>query len=178
MLSFSSVALSVLNLAPVHSCARTSYQRTDHFMSENPDPPQINLPNGYLISRLSPDLELDPLESVCCVSAFESNLYVGTSHGNLLHYFLFEDADQHMLLLKLPVNSEEQKPVEKLLLLPDIQLCLALANRVIHAFSLPELSPCHIGKVKDVNEMSRLTQVDNPKVKNKYDKIIATYCAV
>ncbi|EEQ38144.1 hypothetical protein CLUG_02267 [Clavispora lusitaniae ATCC 42720] len=170
---FSSFALSVLNLAPVHSCARTSYQRTDHFMSENPDAPQINLPNGYLISRLSPDLELDPSESVCCVSAFESNLYVGTSHGNLLHYFLFEDADQHMLLSKLPVNAEEQKPVEKLLLLPDIQLCLALANRVIHAFSLPELSPCHIGKVKDVNEMSRLTQVDNPKVKNKYDKIIA-----
>lgn len=59
-----------------------------------------------------------------------------------------------------------------MLVLPDALLCLALTDRVIHAFSVPELSPCHIGKVKDVTEMSELTQVDNPKVKNKHDKII------
>lgn len=134
--------------------------------------PNLDLPNGFLLSRFPLSLELGPAETVCCIATFESNLYVGTSTGNLLHYLLFDDADDYMLILKIPVNSGENHPVEKMLVLPDALLCLALANRVIHAFSLPELSPCHIGKVRDVTEMSELTQVDNPKVKNKHDKII------
>lgn len=136
------------------------------------EPPSLSLPNDFILSRLLLVLDLDAAELVCCVSTFQSNLYIGTSTGNLLHYLLFDDADDYMLILKVPVNPGEQHSVQKMLVLPDALLCLALANRVIHPFSLPELSPCHIGKVKDASEMSELTQVDNPKVKNKHDKII------
>lgn len=137
------------------------------------DAATFDLPNGFLLSRFLPQLDLESLEYVCSVATFDLNLYVGTSKGNILHYLLFDDADDYMLILKIPVNLGETSKVKKILALPDALLCLALANRVIHAFSLPELSPCHIGKVKDVTEMSELTQVDSPKVKNKHDKIIA-----
>lgn len=132
---------------------------------------EILLPNNYALQKLPLEISLDFDESISCISSFKSNLYVGTTLGQILHYFIFDDAEDYILILQLEVLSE-RKGVEKFLILPDIEMILVLNNKVIYSYTLPELSPCHIGKIKDAVDMSQLLQVKNPKIKNKHDKII------
>lgn len=128
-----------------------------------------SLPDGLRLRILPIEISLDRDETISCVTTFKSNLYLGTSAGNILHFHNFDDTSDYILILKLPVSD---KPITKLLTVPDIELCLVLCARVLYPYSLPELSPIHIGKIKDVSDMLRLSQVRNPKVKNKHDKVI------
>lgn len=132
---------------------------------------ELSLPNNYALQKLPLEISLDSDESISCISSFKSNLYVGTTLGQILHYFIFDDAEDYILILQLEILSE-RKSVEKFLILPDIEMILVLSNKVIYSYTLPELLPCHIGKIKDAVDVSQLLQVKNPKIKNKHDKII------
>lgn len=141
-----------------------------------PEPPspskQFILPDNFTLKKLPLEVLLNAGETISCISTHKSNLYIGTSQGLLLHYYIFDDADEYILILRLQIPGSERHPVKKLLVVPDVEMCLVLCNRVTYPYTLPELSPCHIGKIKDVNDISQLSQVKNPKVKNKHDKII------
>lgn len=141
-------------------------------MSEPVDPmSEPALPNGYLLRKLPLDLPLGASESISCIASYNTNLYIGTSAGNLLHYILFDDADEYILIVHMPVSSGDAAAVKKLLVLPDVDMCLVLANNIVYSFSLPELTPCRVGKIKDANDILELNQVKTAK-KNKLDKVI------
>lgn len=76
-----------------------------------------------------------------------------------------------MLILSLRV-TEKAAAVTKILPLPDVALCLVVCNRTLYVYTLPELLPCHVGKIRDVNDVLALSQVKNPKTKNPLDKVI------
>ncbi|KAF8005220.1 hypothetical protein HF325_000677 [Metschnikowia pulcherrima] len=51
-------------------------------------------------------------------------------------------------------------------------MCFVLANRVVHSYTLPELSPCRIGKIKDAEDISLLSVGKLKSDKNKSDKVV------
>ncbi|PVH13574.1 uncharacterized protein CXQ87_001680 [Candidozyma duobushaemuli] len=122
------------------------------------------------LRRLPTDLPLGD-SRISTVAAHKSNIYIGTTSGSILHLHCFEDAAEYMLILNLRV-TEKDAAVTKILPLPDVDLCLVVCNRTLYVYTLPELSPCHVGKIKDVNDVSTLSQVKNPKTKNLLDKAI------
>ncbi|WPK24371.1 hypothetical protein PUMCH_001642 [Australozyma saopauloensis] len=138
---------------------------------ESQEPQKLLLPDGYCIKKLDLQLELGSSESICAIAAHESNLYLGLTNGRLFHLYLFEDADDYIAITQLSISKGS--PVKKILLLPDEELCLVLCNKVIYTYQLPELSPCNVGKLKDVEDILMLSQVKNPKVKSKLNKIVA-----
>lgn len=109
------------------------------------------IPTIYKTSVVIPE-EDEPTSSISCVEVHGSNLYVGTESGSLRHFHLFEDATEYMLISEIPVSTAK-KPIKKLLILPGIERVLVLCGSVVSVFSLPELSPVNIGKLKDVNDM-------------------------
>ena len=109
---------------------------------------------GYRISPVLKDLSLEEDETITAVETFENNIYIGTSHGNLLHFHRFEDTSEYIFITKLEINPH---PITKLLCVPFIQRLLVVSNRITFAFSLPELSPCHMKRMKDVNDMQLLS---------------------
>lgn len=54
---------------------------------------------GYRISPVLKDLSLEEDETITAVETFENNIYIGTSHGNLLHFHRFEDTSSIYSLL-------------------------------------------------------------------------------
>lgn len=122
------------------------------------------------LRRLPTDLPLGD-SRISTVAAHKLNIYVGTTLGLILHLHCFEDAAEYMLILNLRVTDKEVA-VTKILPLPDVDLCLVVCNRTLYVYTLPELLPCHVGKIKDVNDVLALSQVRNPKTKNLLDKAI------
>lgn len=140
-------------------------------MEEESQEPNYELPGDLRLAKLQLELSLQENEAISAVSSHQSNVYVGTTLGRIHHFHWFEDAKDYTPILQLQVN-EKKLPIDKFLMLPDVDLCLVLSNRTIYPYTLPELSPYRAGKVKDVNDMLALSQVKNPKVKNPLDKII------
>lgn len=122
------------------------------------------------LRRLPTDLPLSD-SRISTVAAHKQNVYIGTSLGQILHLHCFEDAAAYMLILSLRV-TEKSAAVTKILPLPDVALCLVVCNRTLYVYTLPELLPCHVGKIRDVNDVLALSQVKNPKTKNLLDKVI------
>lgn len=122
------------------------------------------------LRRLPTDLPLGD-SRISTVAAHKLNIYIGTTLGLILHLHCFEDAAEYMLILNLRV-TEKDAAVTKILPLPDVDLCLVVCNRTLYVYTLPELLPCHVGKIKDVNDVLTLSQVKNPKTKNLLDKAI------
>lgn len=92
--------------------------------------------------------ESSPISSI---GVYQSNLYVGTKSGTIKHYHLFEDAPEYMLISEVPVSSSSA--VLKILILADVERALILCGSVASVYSLPELSPINIGKLKEVNDI-------------------------
>lgn len=133
---------------------------------------------GYRISPVLKDLPLKNDESITAIETYENNIYIGTSHGNLLHFHRFEDTTEYIYITSLEVNS---LLITKLLCVPYIQRLLVISNRTTFAFSLPELSPCHMKRMKDVNDLQLLDNrilVLSPSkiriIKIQDDKIMVT----
>ncbi|KAF3990865.1 hypothetical protein FT663_01902 [Candidozyma haemuli var. vulneris] len=129
------------------------------------------LPGNLRLAQLPVELPLKNDESISTVASYKSSIYIGTSKGQILHLHCFEDASDYMLILQLQV-TEKDVSVTKIMPLPDVELCLVVCNRTLYVYTLPELSPCHVGKIRDVNDISELSQVKNPKTKNIHDKVI------
>ncbi|CCE66266.1 hypothetical protein TPHA_0P01080 [Tetrapisispora phaffii CBS 4417] len=81
----------------------------------------------------------DELEYTCFES-YEQNLYLGTESGDLLHYFEIEKSN-YMLVSQTKFNSEFNKPIDKIILLPNIERALLLSNNTLTQFLLPEFAP-------------------------------------
>lgn len=131
------------------------------------------LPLGYSIQKLSIDISLESSEFISAVEAHGPNLYVGSSRGQLFHLYLFEDAEDYIVISQLTIGSSIKGPITKILLLEDVEMCLLLSNKVLYSYLLPELSPCNVGKLRDVEDILMLRQVKNSKIKSKLDKVVA-----
>lgn len=131
------------------------------------------LPFGYSLRELQILLPLDKDEAVCTVAAHGAHLYLGSTKSQIFHLYLFEDAEDYILISQLIVGTGLRTPIAKILPLEDAEICLILCNKILYTYLLPELSPCSVGKLKDVEDVLMLSQVQNSKVKSKLDKIMA-----
>lgn len=129
------------------------------------------LPGDLYLLKLPVDLVLEQNESISTLATYKSSIYVGTTKGQILHLHCFEDASEYLHILQLQV-TEKDVLVTKILPLPDVELCLVICNRTMYVYTLPELLPCHMGKIRDVNDVLELSQVKNPRAKNIHDKVI------
>ncbi|QLL32977.1 hypothetical protein HG536_0D04990 [Torulaspora globosa] len=79
------------------------------------------------------------MEYVQC-EAFDQNIYLGTSTGDLLHYFEIEPRN-YILVSQTKFDSDLSVPIDKILLLPNIERALVLSNQTLVLFLLPEFAP-------------------------------------
>lgn len=96
-------------------------------------------------------------ETFHAIGSFESNVYVGTSLGQLLHYHRFEDSPGFILISQQNIKNS---PVTKIIILPSIGRAAILCGGTISIFSLPELSPLQAGKLKEVEDILLLKQTE------------------
>ncbi|KAH0336384.1 hypothetical protein KCU81_g8613, partial [Aureobasidium melanogenum] len=106
---------------------------------------------------LSPDGEEEHHVHITCVDAWDGNLYIGTSAGEILHFVSIpsDDSDQptYILASRLqPEYSNKQHDalpaVEQILLLPSVGKACVLCHGTLTFYTLPELSPAFGGKIK------------------------------
>lgn len=72
--------------------------------------------------------------------AFEQNIYLGTTTGDLLHYFEIEPRN-YMLVSQTKFNSDVFNPIDKIIILPDIERALVVSDGTLVLFLLPEFAP-------------------------------------
>lgn len=93
---------------------------------------------------------------VSCITTFQDNLYIGTTEGRVAHYYQFEDVDEYILLSQFEVSTD-RNCIQKMLVLPNLARLLVLSGNIATIYSLPELSPLNIGKLKDINDFLLLS---------------------
>lgn len=86
-------------------------------------------------------------EIISYVSVYESNVYIGTSFGQLLHFHSFEDSPQFILISQQRVRNS---PIVKIVVLQSSERVVVLCGGVLNLYSLPELSPLQSGKLNNV----------------------------
>lgn len=91
-----------------------------------------------------------------CIEGDESNLFIGTKDGLLLHYVIHQDdPDSDSLeftyLLASKQDANGGKSPKSIILLAHVQLAAVLANEVLSFYTLPEFAPASdLRTVKDV----------------------------
>jgi len=122
-------------------------------------------PGTYVLRELIRDIPLTENDDgsrshITCVDAWNGNLYIGTSAGEVLHYVAIppdpsspDDSEQYIFATKLePAFSTQQEAAEagvkQILLLPDAGKACILCNGTLTFYTLPELSPAFGGKIK------------------------------
>ncbi|KAI7209319.1 hypothetical protein KC365_g15728, partial [Hortaea werneckii] len=130
------------------------------------DPPPEDPPGPYVLRDLIRDVPLGTQDDgtvahITCVDAWNGNLYIGTSAGEVLHYVSIpgenedDDEDQpgYIFATKLepPYTTQQEgadRGVKQLLVLPDAAKACVLCNGTVTFYTLPELSPAFDGKIK------------------------------
>ncbi|KAG7663865.1 uncharacterized protein J8A68_002614 [[Candida] subhashii] len=109
----------------------------------------------YQISPLLTDIPLEENEQITAISSYNQiNVYIGTNQGRILHYHHFEDVKEYILISQLEISNDLPKhPIDKIICLPNSQRMLILSNRITTFHSLPELSPSHERKMKNINHI-------------------------
>lgn len=92
--------------------------------------------------------------SITCIEAWDVNIYIGTSAGELIHMYKIDDKMGYVQVSRQRFNNNKVKPIRKILVLPEISKVLVLCGRTVSGYLLPELSPASIGKIKDVADIS------------------------
>ncbi|KAK5727808.1 hypothetical protein LTR17_012466 [Elasticomyces elasticus] len=125
--------------------------------------PASNTSGAYALRELIRDVPLGEHEDgsrahITCVDTWSSNLYIGTSAGEVLHYVSIpgeteQSPAQYIFATKLSptYNTAQTGPdrgVKKILLLPNAQKACILCNGTLTFYTLPELSPAFGGKIK------------------------------
>lgn len=120
----------------------------------------------YTLRELIKDIPLpsdDGEAHITCVDAWNENLYIGTSAGEVLHYVSIppdpsDDSGQPSYIfatkLEPPYTTKQtgrDAGVKQILVLPDASKACILCNETLSFWTLPELSPAFSGKVKQVN---------------------------
>ncbi|GAB1742038.1 hypothetical protein NU219Hw_g7428t1 [Hortaea werneckii] len=131
-----------------------------------PNPPPDDPPGPYVLRDLIRDIPLAAQEDgtvahITCVDAWNGNLYIGTSAGEVLHYVSIpgenddgdEDQPGYIFATKLepPYSTQQEgadRGVKQLLVLPDAGKACVLCNGTVTFYTLPELSPAFEGKIK------------------------------
>ncbi|KAI7279619.1 hypothetical protein KC345_g5232 [Hortaea werneckii] len=133
-----------------------------------PDPTPADPPGPYVLRDLIRDVPLGTQDDgtvsrITCVDAWNGNLYIGTSAGEVLHYVSIpgendggdDDEDQpgYIFATKLepPYTTQQEgadRGVKQLLVLPDAGKACVLCNGTVTFYTLPELSPAFEGKIK------------------------------
>lgn len=117
---------------------------------------EVDGPIQFHLQTVVREESLEEGETLTDVAVYRSNLYVGTSLGNVLHYFRFDDSPVYILISRISVSSN-QKPVVKILVLELVERALILCGSVASVYTLPELSPCKLGKLKDIRTIELLS---------------------
>ncbi|KAI6898503.1 hypothetical protein KC335_g14464, partial [Hortaea werneckii] len=133
-----------------------------------PGPPPADPSGPYVLRDLIRDVPLGTQDDgtvahITCVDAWNGNLYIGTSAGEVLHYVSIpgenddgdDDEDQpgYIFATKLepPYTTQQEgadRGVKQLLVLPDAGKACVLCNGTVTFYTLPELSPAFEGKIK------------------------------
>ncbi|ODQ47822.1 hypothetical protein PICMEDRAFT_15710 [Pichia membranifaciens NRRL Y-2026] len=112
-----------------------------------------------------------PESRITCIEAWELNLYVGTNLGEIIHLYKIDDALGYMQISKQTFSSSStSKPINKILLLPEVSIALIHSGTTVSGYLLPELSPANIGKAKDVSDLS-VDWKDLKLDKNKQNRV-------
>lgn len=112
-----------------------------------------------------------PNSRITCIEAWELNLYVGTSLGEIIHLYKIDDSLGYMQISKQNFSSSSiPKPIKKIVVLPEVSIALIHSGTTISGYLLPELSPANIGKAKDVLDIS-VDYKDLKLDKNKHNKV-------
>lgn len=102
-----------------------------------------------------PLIEALPLEfTYTCFDAYEGHIYLGTSTGELLHYFEIE-CRNYMLVSQTKFDNVSLSSIDKLLLLPNIEKAVILSGKSLKLFLLPEFAPVpNIDPLDHINDFS------------------------
>lgn len=120
---------------------------------------------AYVLRDLINDIPLsadgeDSDVYITCVDAWNGNLYIGTSAGELLHFVSIppdpsDDSGQPTWIiasrLQPPFTTVQEAPekgVKQILVLPNAGKACVLCNGTLTFYTLPELSPAFGGKIK------------------------------
>jgi hypothetical protein len=120
---------------------------------------------AYVLRDLISDIPLsadgeDSDVYITCVDAWNGNLYIGTSAGELLHFVSIppdpsDESGQPLWIiasrLQPPFATVQEAPdkgVKQILILPNAGKACVLCNGTLTFYTLPELSPAFGGKIK------------------------------
>lgn len=92
--------------------------------------------------------------TITALEAWELNLYIGTSKGEIIHYYRIDEELGYIQISRQTFSSSSSLPIQKMILLPTISIILVQSSSRVSGYLLPELSPANIGKIKDVVDMS------------------------
>ncbi|KAI6800908.1 hypothetical protein KC363_g5512 [Hortaea werneckii] len=141
-------------------------QPASHAAAPDPSPNANDPPGPYVLRDLIRDVPLGTQDDgtvahITCVDAWNGNLYIGTSAGEVLHYVSIpgenedddEDQPAYIFATKLepPYTTQQEgadRGVKQLLVLPDAGKACVLCNGTVTFYTLPELSPAFEGKIK------------------------------
>ncbi|CUS21659.1 LAQU0S03e07734g1_1 [Lachancea quebecensis] len=102
--------------------------------------------------KLQPLIQWLPKElSFTAFDAYDNNLYLGTDVGDLLHYFEMEPGN-YMLVSQTKFDSSRDLPIERIRILPLIELALVHCAGSLHFFLLPEFAP--VPNMNSISEVS------------------------
>ncbi|KAK9464696.1 hypothetical protein V1512DRAFT_88549 [Lipomyces arxii] len=130
----------------------------------------------YIIQPLLSDVLLlsenssGPVQ-ITCIEAWHSSLYLGTSTGEVLHYFQdVTSTTPSYMFASRQVVFHSRYPITRILLLPAKSQALVLAHNSVSFFSLPEFSPMNLGRIREVNDIT----LDLDKIPSETDEQLVT----
>lgn len=121
------------------------------------------------ITLTNPEIPESANSKITCLSAYAENLYIGTLHGEILHYYKLDAESGYIMISRQRAHATKAKPINKILLLPQVSRALVLNGSMINVFILPELSPANMGKIKDVHDLA--VDVDNFNVDEQFEEV-------
>lgn len=116
------------------------------------DPPYSLIPLVQEIPLANEDIPNSDQATITSIEAYETNIYVGTSIGELLHFFKIDEELGYILVSRQKIHTKA-RAVRKIVLLPKISRALLLCGSIVSVFMLPEFSPANVGVIKEVNDI-------------------------
>ncbi|KAG8630411.1 hypothetical protein KVT40_002030 [Elsinoe batatas] len=147
----------------------------------------------YAFRELLKDVPLSAAEEenaaqpyITCVDYWDSNLYIGGSNGELLHFVSIPGEDESdpptfILASRLeppftpPAVGSELPGVQQILLLPSVKKACVVCNGTYSFYTLPELSPAYGGKIKQ-GDCNWVGGLDENRTYEEDESVIIIIC--
>lgn len=101
----------------------------------------------YQVVTLLSDFFAQTSSQITCAQALGSEIYIGTSNGELFRFLLQEDGPEKVCS-RCIVPGE--RPIESIVLVPSISRALVQSDRQIHFYTLPNLEPHSIKPIRNI----------------------------